>query len=143
MPESENGPKSLKIYRHAVVEMERRPVARPTLPNDQRPVTTGSSRQYRLEQIRRERSEASAQTSSHRDGRHWRIASWLGKRSTPMEPTVLETAVQEFPSFKIYPPGARPRSPPAHETWTLDELLERWITRSNGELKIQLSACFN
>ena len=114
----------------------------PTRPNDQRPATAGSSRQHRLEQIRREGSEASAQASAHRDGRRRPIAGWLGKRSSPMEPTILETAIQEIPSYKIYPPGARPGDP-AHETWTLDELLERWITRSDGELIIQSSACFN
>src|ERR1700722_6155602 len=138
MPESENGPTSLKIYCHAE-RADSSSSSEPTPSNNKRPGSAGSSRQYRLEQIRRERSEPPAQASAHRDGRRApnprSIVGWLGKRSAPMEPTILENAVQEIPSYKIYPPSAR-RGDPAHEPWTLNELLERWITRSDGELII-------
>jgi hypothetical protein len=56
-----------------------------------------------------------------------RIRSWLGRRNSKKSP------LQEFSSSRIIRPSLLVPVSEAVEMWSLDNLIDRWITRSSGE----------
>lgn len=72
-----------------------------------------------------------------------RMTSWIGSRRSNAQGPSL-SPVQEVSGFKIALPG-HPLSnsrDPSSEVWSLDDLLERWITRSSGELIVESSIIY-